>query len=163
MQDIHLFPGRVGSNLRVLGDGIPEGSLTRAVQVVQAGDTLKRLSEGFNTRLAEGGLNLSMGQRQLICFARALVRDPAILILDEATSSVDTATERQIRLSMDRMLEGRTSLIVAHRLSTVTASDRILVLQRGKVVEQGSHDELYTQGGIYRDLFDLQFRVGEAV
>ena len=98
-----------------------------------------------------------MGERQLLCFARAIVDDPGILILDEATSSVDPATEHRLQDSLDRLLEGRTSLIVAHRLATITKVDRILVLHEGRLVEEGAHEELYRQGGIYRDLFDLQF------
>jgi ABC-type multidrug transport system fused ATPase/permease subunit len=163
LQDIHLFPGTVGDNLRVLDASIPSHDLDRAVGIVQAEETLRQLPSGYETRLAEGGQNLSMGQRQLICFARALVRDPHILILDEATSSVDVTTEALIRRGMDHMLEGRTSLIVAHRLSTITASDKILVLQSGRLAQEGSHHDLYSRKGIYRDLFDLQFRYGEAV
>ena len=104
-----------------------------------------------------------MGERQLISFARALVRDPQILILDEATSSVDPGTERKLQESIERLRRGRTSLVVAHRLSTITAADRILVLQRGRLVEEGTHRELYERDGIYRGLFDLQFEAGEVV
>ncbi|MFC2171855.1 ABC transporter ATP-binding protein [Acidobacteriota bacterium] len=161
LQDIHLFPGTMGDNLRVLNDDIPEERLDRAIRIVQAEETMNRLPEGYETTLAEGGQNLSMGQRQLISFARALVRDPHILILDEATSSVDPGTETMIRKSMERMLKGRTAIIVAHRLSTITASDRIFVLHKGRLAEEGSHDELYDRRGIYRDLFDLQFKSGE--
>ena len=98
-----------------------------------------------------------MGERQLLCFARAIVDDPDILILDEATSSVDPVTERRLQDSLDHLLEGRTSLIVAHRLTTVSKVDRILVLHEGRLVEEGSHEELYAKDGVYRDLFDLQF------
>jgi ATP-binding cassette subfamily B protein len=103
-----------------------------------------------------------MGERQLLCFARAIVDDPDILILDEATSSVDPMTERRLQNSLDHLLEGRTSVIVAHRLQTVASVDRILVLHEGRLVEQGTHDELYAQNGVYRDLFDLQFAAGVA-
>lgn len=163
LQDIHLFPGTVGDNLRVFADGIPDERLAGAVSSLGADEILTRLSKGLGTDLAEGGQNLSMGERQLISFARALVRDPQILILDEATSSVDPGTERKLQESVERLRHGRTSLVVAHRLSTITAADRILVLQRGHLVEEGTHRELYERDGIYRGLFDLQFEAGEVV
>lgn len=163
LQEIHLFPGSVGDNLRVFSEEIPEPALDRAVRAIGAGDVLARLPSGYSTPLAEGGQNLSMGERQLISFARAIVRDPAILVLDEATSSVDPGTERWLQESLDLLLAGRTSLVVAHRLSTITGADRILVLQRGRMVEHGTHRQLYEQGGLYRSLFDLQFRAGEVV
>ena len=163
LQEIHLFPGTVGDNLRVFSEEIPDSALHRAVRAIGAGDALARLPKGLGTELAEGGQNLSMGERQLISFARAVVRDPAILVLDEATSSVDPGTERRLQESLNLLLAGRTSLVVAHRLSTITGADRILVLQRGRVVEHGTHRQLYERGGLYRSLFDLQFRAGEAV
>jgi ATP-binding cassette subfamily B protein len=162
LQDIHLFPGSLEDNLRVLRDEIPREAMDRALRVVQAETMVERLPDGYATELSEGGGNLSMGERQLLCFARAIVDDPDILILDEATSSVDPATERRLQESLDHLLEGRTSLIVAHRLSTIKSVDRILVMHEGKLVEEGSHDELYAQGGVYRDLFDLQFAAQEA-
>ncbi len=162
LQDIHLFPGSLEDNLRVLRDDIPREAMDRALRVVQAEAMVQRLPDGYATELSEGGSNLSMGERQLLCFARAIVDDPDILILDEATSSVDPATERRLQDSLDHLLEGRTSLIVAHRLSTIKTVDRILVMHEGRLVEEGSHDELYAAGGVYRDLFDLQFAAQEA-
>jgi ATP-binding cassette subfamily B protein len=159
LQDIHLFPGTVGDNLRVLKDEIPQEAVERAVRVVHADEMIRRLPRGYDTELSEGGSNLSMGERQIICFARAIVEDPDILVLDEATSSVDPATERRIQESLDSIMKGRTSIIVAHRLATITKVDRILVLNEGRLVEEGTHMELYKRGGIYRDLFDLQFAV----
>ena len=103
-----------------------------------------------------------MGERQLLSFARALVHDPDLLVLDEATSSVDPGTERRLQASMDRLLAGRTALVIAHRLSTVVSADRIFVVHAGRLVEEGTHAELYARGGVYRDLFDLQFRAGAA-
>jgi len=157
LQDIHLFPGSLIDNLRVMREEIPAAAMDRALAVVQAEDMVRKLPDGYDTELSEGGANLSMGERQLLCFARAIVDDPDILILDEATSSVDPATEHRLQESLDHLLQGRTSLIVAHRLATITRVDRILVMHEGRLVEEGTHDELYAQGGIYTDLFDLQF------
>ena len=158
LQDIHLFPGTVGDNLRAMHRDIPQEALERAVAVVKGERVIERLPEGYETMLAEGGINLSMGERQLISFARAVVHDPAVLVLDEATSSIDPVTERRLQESVDSMLAGRTSIVVAHRLATVVSADRILVLNEGRVVEEGTHAELYAGKGLYRDLFDLQFR-----
>ena len=157
LQDIHLFPGSLRDNLKVLRDDVSNEDLDRAVKVAQAETMVRRLPQGYDTELSEGGANLSMGERQLLCFARAIVNDPDILVLDEATSSVDPATERRLQDSLEHVLAGRTSLIVAHRLATITKVDRILVLHEGRLVEEGTHDELYARDGIYRDLFDLQF------
>ncbi|MBD3237091.1 MAG: ATP-binding cassette domain-containing protein [Candidatus Eisenbacteria bacterium] len=162
LQDIHLFPGTLGDNLRVARDAIPDEALHRALRVAQGEEMIARLPEGFDTELSEGGTNLSMGERQLLCFARAIVDDPDILILDEATSSVDPVTEHRLQDSLEHLLEGRTSLIVAHRLATITQADRILVMHQGRLAEEGTHEELYARGGIYRDLFDLQFAVQQA-
>jgi ATP-binding cassette subfamily B protein len=165
LQDIHLFPGTVAENLRSLAEGpdAPDAAaLERAARTVGADEVIARLPRGYDEPLAEGGANLSMGERQLLSFARALVHDPDLLVLDEATSSVDPGTERRLQASMDRLLAGRTALVIAHRLSTVVTADRILVLHRGRLVEEGTHAELHAKGGIYRDLFDLQFGQGAA-
>lgn len=161
LQDIHLFPGTLGHNLRASREDISEEALKRALAIAQGEEMVARLPDGLATELSEGGTNLSMGERQMLCFARAIVDDPDILVLDEATSSVDPVTERRLQESLDHLLEGRTSLIVAHRLATITRADRILVLHQGRLAEEGTHDELYVHGGIYRDLFDLQFAVQE--
>jgi ATP-binding cassette subfamily B protein len=162
LQEIHLFPGTVEENLRALNDGVERPNLERAVRIVGAEEVIARLPKGYEEPLAEGGANLSMGERQLLSFARAVVRDPDLLVLDEATSSVDPATERRLQESVERILAGRTSLVIAHRLGTIVSADRILVLHKGRLVEEGTHRELYERGGIYRDLFDLQFRSGTA-
>jgi ABC-type multidrug transport system fused ATPase/permease subunit len=156
-QDIHLFPGTVADNLRALVDEIGQEALERAARTVGADQVIARLPLGYDEPLTEGGTNLSMGERQLLSFARALVNDPDLLILDEATSSVDPGTERRLQQSMNRMLAGRTALVIAHRLATVVAADRILVVHGGRIVEAGTHSELYARRGVYRDLFDLQF------
>ncbi len=158
LQDIHLFPGTVRENLCALAEDVPGEAVDRAVAVAGIQDLLGRLPGGYDEILHERGANLSMGERQLLCFARALAHDPDVLVLDEATSSVDPATERRLKDALDRLLRGRTALIVAHRLATVVGADRILVLHQGRLVEEGTHRELYVRGGVYRDLFDLQFR-----
>jgi ABC-type multidrug transport system fused ATPase/permease subunit len=158
LQDIHLFPGTVADNLRALVDGIAQPALERAAETVRADAAIARLPRGYDELLAEGGANLSMGERQLLSFARALVNNPDLLILDEATSSIDPGTERRLQDTMEQMRSGRTALIVAHRLTTVMTADEILVVQGGRIVERGVHQELYANGGVYRDLVDLQFR-----
>ena len=160
LQDIHLFPGTVGENLRALVDDVDEAAIVRAARTVGADEVIARLPGGLEAPLTEGGANLSMGERQLLSFARALVHDPDLLVLDEATSSVDPGTERRLQASMDRLLAGRTSLVIAHRLATVVNAHRILVMHGGRLVEEGTHADLYARRGIYRDLFDLQFKSG---
>ena len=157
LQDIHLFPGTVAENLRALGDEIPQADLERAVETVGARSLIDGLPGGYAEALAEGGSNLSMGERQLLSFARAVVRDPDVLVLDEATSAVDPGTERRLQASVERLLAGRTSLIIAHRLATVVHADRILVVHQGRIAQTGGHAALYAQAGLYRELFDLQF------
>ncbi|MEZ4655810.1 MAG: ABC transporter ATP-binding protein [Candidatus Eisenbacteria bacterium] len=161
LQDIHLFPGSVADNLRVFAHDVPEAQLLTALQKLEADEILRDLPAGLATSLAEGGQNLSMGERQLLCFARALVKDPEILVLDEATSSVDPATERRMQRSMQRLMAGRTALVVAHRLSTVVHADHILVLEAGRLVEEGTHTQLLARGGLYGTLYRLQFQAGE--
>ncbi|MHC4472843.1 MAG: ABC transporter ATP-binding protein, partial [Planctomycetota bacterium] len=156
LQEIYLFPGTVLDNLRVLDESIPEASVMRAARTVKADGFISELPGGYGADLAERGANLSLGERQLLSFARALAFDPDILILDEATSSVDTETEARIQESLSLLLEGRTAVIVAHRLSTVRAVDRILVVKDGRIVEEGDHETLYRQDGLYRELYDLQ-------
>lgn len=161
LQDIHLFPGTVGENLRVFHEEVPDEALTRALTALGAVDVVARWPKGLATPVTEGGKNFSMGERQVLSFARALVRDPSLLVLDEATSSVDPVTERAIQVSLERLMAGRTSVVVAHRLSTVTTADRILVFRRARLVEEGTHAELLARNGVYSALFDLQFRMGE--
>jgi ATP-binding cassette subfamily B protein len=157
LQEVHLFPATLSENIAALDEGVTHDQIDRAMELVQAAHLPERLERGYDTALSEGGGNLSMGERQLVSFARAVVKDPDILVLDEATSAVDPGTERMIQESLDRMMEGRTALIVAHRLSTIMGADKILTFHQGQLVEEGSHRELYDKGGIYKDLFDLQF------
>ncbi|MDX1945273.1 MAG: ATP-binding cassette domain-containing protein, partial [Pirellulaceae bacterium] len=132
-----------------------------AVQALDCLDMLQTLPLGLATQVGERGASLSLGQRQLVCFARAMIADPRILILDEATSSVDTLTEIRIQRSLARLLSGRTSFVVAHRLSTIRSADQILVLEDGRIMQRGTHDELLARGGAYASLVE-QFVRGTA-
>ena len=157
LQDPFLFAGSVAENIRFGRLEASDQEVETAARAVGAHEFITRLRQGYDTPVEEGGVVLSVGQRQLISFARALLADPRILILDEATSSVDTQTERLIQKALARLLQGRTSFVIAHRLSTVVNADRIVVIQDGRVVEQGSHAELLSQGGFYYHLYSMGF------
>jgi ATP-binding cassette subfamily B protein len=156
LQDVFLFSGAVADNIR-LGLDITDEQVEEAAKAVHAHEFISRLSEGYQTKLSEGAANISSGQRQLISFARVIAHNPAVVILDEATSSVDTETERQIQMGMQRVLANRTSIVVAHRLSTIRHADRILVLSGGRLAEQGTHQELIDRNGLYAGLYRLQY------
>ena len=158
LQDVFLFAGDLASNIRLGNDAIDDASVRRAAEEVHASTFIDKLPEGLATIVQERGAGLSVGQKQLIAFARALAFDPQILILDEATASIDTETEQHIQAALERLLENRTSLVIAHRLSTIRRADRILVLHRGELREQGTHDELLAQDGLYRKLYELQLQ-----
>jgi len=158
LQDPFLFSGTVEENIRLGTDGIGDGDVERAAEEVNIADFIRTLPDGFKARMRERGSTLSTGQKQLISFARALAHDPKILILDEATSSVDTETEFRVREALTRMVEGRTSLIIAHRLSTIQRADKIIVMHKGKVREVGTHQQLLAQRGIYWKLYQLQYK-----
>jgi ATP-binding cassette subfamily B protein len=157
-QDPFLFSGSLLENLRLSDPSIPRERVEWALKQVQAWDFVQALPGGLDSELAEGGANLSTGQKQLLAFARALVFDPKVLVLDEATASVDTETESHIQSALEVLLKGRSSLTIAHRLSTVRDADKILVMKDGKLAEQGSHQELMAAGGLYRSLIELQFK-----
>jgi len=152
-QEGHLFSGSVADNLRFGAPAASDEDLRRACEAVGALEFVEALPEGFDTEIQERGARLSAGQRQLLSFARALLADPRLLILDEATSSVDLRTERRIEEAMATLLAGRTAIVIAHRLSTIRRADRIVVIDDGRVVEQGAHDELIARGGHYAGLY----------
>ena len=158
LQDPFLFTGTIAENIRLGAEEITEDRMVAAARDVNVLEFVQGLASGFDEPVLERGNSLSTGQKQLINFARALAYDPRILILDEATSSVDTDTEQKIRLALERMVEGRTSVLIAHRLSTVQRADVILVMHKGQLREFGSHQELLGQRGIYWKLYQLQYK-----
>jgi len=161
LQDPFLFTGTIETNVRLGTQNIENATVERALEEVGLGEFIRSLSDGSATSVNERGSTLSVGQRQLINFARALAHNPRFLILDEATSSVDTKTELQIREALSRLLSGRTALVIAHRLSTIQHADRILVFHKGRLREQGAHQELLVQRGIYYRLYQLQYKEQE--
>jgi ATP-binding cassette subfamily B protein len=156
LQDVFLFSGTVADNIR-LGLPLTDEEVEAAARAVHAHEFISALKEGYRTVLSEGASNISAGQRQLLSFARVIAHDPGVVILDEATSSIDTETERLIQLGMRRVLSGRSSIVIAHRLSTIRNADRILVLSGGRLIEEGSHEEVIRQNGMYAGLYRLQY------
>jgi len=157
LQDVFLFSGTVEGNIRLGREEMPDERIRWAAREVHADAFIEKLPEGFKSEVRERGAGLSVGQKQLISFARALAFDPALLILDEATSSIDTETEQLIQQAIERVMRDRTSILVAHRLSTIQRADRIVVLHHGEIREQGSHQELLTLRGLYWRLYKLQY------
>jgi len=159
-QDPFLFAGTVADNIRF---GLPSASpeeIVAAAKMANAHDFIQAMPDGYDTKILEGAVNLSVGQRQLLCIARAAIVEPRILILDEATASIDTVTEVLIQEALERLMSNRTAVVIAHRLSTIRHADRICVIQDGRIVEQGSHDQLLTQSGLYNELYQRQFLDG---
>lgn len=163
MQDVFLFDGDIAGNISLWNPAIGREAVERAIAVVGADRFISRLPRGLDEPVLERGLGLSTGQRQLIAFARALAANSEILVLDEATANVDTETEEALQRAMRAVAEGRTMLIVAHRLATIRDADRIYVMDKGRIVEQGTHAELLERGGLYRRLWELQFVTGEPI
>jgi ATP-binding cassette subfamily B multidrug efflux pump len=162
-QEPFLFSGTVEDNLVLAADGVrDEPAIRRALAAANAERFVTALPNRLGEELRERGVNLSQGQRQLLAIARAIIYNPRVLALDEATSSIDPESEALVRVGLARLLEGRTSVVIAHRLSTIQRADRILVLHRGRIREAGGHAELLAQGGLYSRLHELQFGLGRA-
>jgi ATP-binding cassette subfamily B protein len=158
LQDFHIFSGTIYDNIALGDQRITRQKSQQAAERVNAHTFISALPDGYDTKLSERGQNLSQGQRQLLAFARVLAADPEILVLDEATASIDTETELLIQDALRKLTEGRTSILIAHRLQTIQEADRILVLQEGQVKELGTHSELLDQQGLYHKLHSLQFQ-----
>ena len=156
MQDVFLFSGTVAENID-LGLGLPREAIEAAAKAVRADSFIRALPGGYDAKLGEGASTLSSGQRQLLSFARVVAHDPAIVMLDEATSSVDTETEALVQAGLSELMKGRTTVAIAHRLSTIRHADTILVLSEGRLAESGDHDSLVAKRGIYYNLYRLQY------
>ncbi len=158
LQEPFLFTGTIRDNIRYGRLDATDAEVEEAARAVGAHELIAQLPDGYETPIRERGRNLSVGQRQLISFARALLADPRILILDEATANIDTFTELLVQQGLRRLLHGRTALVIAHRLSTIKEADCIVVLQKGQIIEQGTHAELLEQEGAYASLYAMGFR-----
>jgi ATP-binding cassette subfamily B protein len=163
LQDVFLFSADIETNITLGNERISSERARRAAETVGADEFILRIPEGYHAQVKERGAILSVGQKQLISFARALAHDPSILILDEATSSIDIESEQLIQRAIDKLLKDRTSIVIAHRLSTIQKADNIIVLHHGEIREQGTHNELLAQNGIYRTLYELQYKEQEVV
>ena len=159
LQDTHLFTGTILDNIRFGNLDATDDECIRAAKLANADSFIRRLPEGYQTMIHNDGSNLSSGQRQLLAIARAAVADPPVLILDEATSSIDTRTEQLIEKGMDQLMEGRTVFVIAHRLSTVRNADVIIVLDHGQIIERGNHEQLIDQHGVYYQLYTGMFEL----
>ncbi|MDX1741196.1 MAG: ATP-binding cassette domain-containing protein, partial [Rhodothermales bacterium] len=163
LQDVFLFSGSVVDNVTLNDPAITKDQVSHATRLIGADRFVDRLPRGLDQEVKERGMSLSHGQRQMLSFARALVYNPAILVLDEATSSVDTETEEAIQHALETLMSGRTSISIAHRLSTIQHADQILVMHRGEIRERGTHQQLISIDGLYRKLYELQYRDQEQI
>lgn len=159
LQDTHLFTGTVRDNIRYGKADATDEEIVEAAKLANAHFFISHLPKGYDTMIENDGENLSQGQRQLLAIARAAVADPPVIVLDEATSSIDTRTEALIEKGMDKLMQGRTVFVIAHRLSTVRNSDAIMVLENGRIIERGSHDDLIRLGGRYYRLYTCAFEL----
>jgi subfamily B ATP-binding cassette protein MsbA len=166
-QEVVLFNDNVRNNIAYGRTNVDEQLVIEAARAANAHEFITALPHGYDTMIGEGGVLLSGGQRQRLAIARALFKDPPILVLDEATSALDTESERLVQQALNNLMQGRTTLVIAHRLSTIRSADKIVVLDKGAIVETGTHEELLAHRGVYRKLYDLQFaeedRVTEAL
>jgi ABC-type multidrug transport system fused ATPase/permease subunit len=158
LQDTFLFGSTIRQNIAYARAHATIEEIEQAARDVGAHQFIEKMEDGYDTEVQERGVSISVGQRQLISFARALLADPKILILDEATSSIDTQTERLIQEALHRLLVGRTSFVIAHRLSTIRQADKVVVMHLGRIVEMGTHDELIAKKGMYYNLYTMQWR-----
>jgi len=157
MQDVFLFSGTIAENID-LGLGLSREKIVEAATIVHADEFIQKLPQKYDTVLGEGASNLSAGQRQLLSFARVVAHNPEIIILDEATSSIDSETEHLVQLGLEALMENRTTILIAHRLSTIQHADVILVLSEGRLIEKGTHNDLIQLKGVYYNLYKLQFQ-----
>ena len=162
-QDVYLFAGTIIDNIRYGRPDATDEEVIRAAKAANAHEFIRRLPDGYDTMLTDGGGNLSQGQRQMISIARAILANPSVLILDEATSSVDTRTEVKIQEAMHNLMKGRTNFVIAHRLSTIKDADLIAVVEHGEIIERGNHEQLMAKKGFYYNLYTNQFDQNEAV
>jgi ATP-binding cassette subfamily B protein len=158
LQDVFLFSGSIADNITLGNKDITPEQIWEAAELVGADKFIQRLPGGLDYKVMERGATLSVGQRQLISFVRAMVYDPKIIILDEATSSVDSETEELIQYAIQQLMQGRTSIVIAHRLSTIQKADKIIVMDRGEIKESGTHDELLQNAGFYTQLYKMQYK-----
>jgi ATP-binding cassette, subfamily B, multidrug efflux pump len=164
LQDVYLFSGTFESNLRMNDESIPLERIVQACKYVGVDEFIMSLPDGYKTEVRERGATLSTGQKQLLAFARALIQNPDILlVLDEATANIDTESELQIQDALAKVMHGRTSIVIAHRLSTIKNCDRIIVMRKGKIVEEGNHAQLLEQNGYYAKLYKLQYADQELI
>jgi ABC-type multidrug transport system fused ATPase/permease subunit len=161
LQDVFLFSGDIKGNIGLGDESIADDRIKAAARIVGANKFIERLPKQYDEEVKERGATLSVGQKQLISFARALAYNPKILVLDEATSSVDTETELLIQSAIKKLLHGRTSIVIAHRLSTIQSANKIIVMHKGEIREMGTHQELLAHGGIYYKLYQLQYKEQE--